>query len=150
MQTSPLHLSLTVGLAAGLGVMSTIVVMPHTAQGYPTTAVSTGTNPVSAWAGTVNTTGTVVLSAPADQDIVVTDISLSCNYMCESLVYMSRSDGTQVGSFWVSGGYGSSYDSSTVQQQLASGLPVPAGQSLTIGSSSGTIAYTLSGYLAQP
>jgi hypothetical protein len=151
MHTSRFQLALTTTLAIGLGATGAAVLIPQTAVGYPAGAsVSTGTNPVDAWAGTVGSSTTSILTAPADQDIVVTDVHLSCNYMCETRVTMTRSDGTTVGSFWVSGGYGSSYDSLSVQQQFSSGIPVPAGQNLSLQSSSGTIAYTLSGYLAQP
>ncbi len=120
MHTSRFQLALTTTLAIGLGATGAAVLIPQTAVGYPAGAsVSTGTNPVDAWAGTVGSSTTSILTAPADQDIVVTDVHLSCNYMCETRVTMTRSDGTTVGSFWVSGGYGSSYDSLSVQQQFS-------------------------------
>lgn len=151
MHTSRFHLTITAGLAVGLGAMTTLALLPHAAQGYPTVAISSGSNPVSAWAGTFSSTAISVLTAPEDQDIVITDISLSCNYTCEDRVEMTRSDGTMVGSFWISGGYSSSYDSLSVQQNYSSGIPIPAGQSLSIRTSSGhNAAYTLSGYHAQP
>ena len=152
MHTSRYHLTLTATLAIGLGATGALSLMPQTAVGYPAGAVvSIGTNPVSAWAGTVGVTSTTILTAPSDQDIVITDIHLSCHYTCETRVEMTLSDGSTVGSFWVSGGYGSSYDSLSIQQAFSSGIPVHAGQSLSLQSTGGsTVAYTLSGYHAQP
>jgi len=151
MNTSRFQLTLTTSLAVGLGAMATMALMPLSAIGYPASgSISLGSNPVQAWAGTVNHTGATVVTAPSDQDIVVTDLILSCNSSCDARASLTRSDGTLVGSFWVSGGYGSSYDTLSIQYQLSSGIPVPAGQSLSISTSYDTIAYTLSGYLAQP
>ena len=151
MHTTRFHLMLTVGLSGALGAMTILAVSSQPAQGYPTTAISTAYNPVQAWAGEFDNHASTVLTAPADQDIVITDIHLSCNYMCEDKVQMTRSDGTEVGLFWISGGYGNNYDSSKIEQQFSSGIPVPAGQSLTLQTINGyTAAYTLSGYQAQP
>jgi hypothetical protein len=145
------HLTLTVGLSAALGAMTVLALSSQPAKGYPAAAVSAASNPVQAWAGEVNSTDTVIMTAPTDQDIVVTDVHLSCNYACEDRVVLTRSDGSTVGMFWISGGYGSSYDSSNIQQQFSSGIPVPAGQTLSIRTISGyTAAYTLAGYHAQP
>ena len=151
MHTSKFHLALTTALALGMGAAGSAALLPHTAVGYPSGAsISTGSNPVQSWAGTVSSSSTTIFTAPEDQDIVVTDVHLSCNYTCDTRFTMTRSDGTTIGSFQVSGGYGSSYDSLSIQQQFNSGLPVPAGQTLTIQTTHDTVSYTLSGYLAQP
>ena len=151
MQPTRYHLTLTIGLAAGLGATTSLLLNSPPAEGYPTSAISVGTNPVDAWAGTFTTTPVTVFSAPADQDIVVTDLHFSCNYACDQRVVLTRSDGTLVGSYWISGGYGSSLDGVSVQQSLTSGLPIPAGQSLSaVSTGSYTVSYTLSGYLSQP
>ena len=142
---------LCTGLAIGLGAMTVLVFQSPPAIGLPASpATSVGSNPVDAWAGTVNSSGTTAFTAPSAHDIVITDVHFSCNFTCETRVQLIRSDGTTIGSFWVAGGYGSSYDALSVQQQFGSGLPVPAGQSLTIQTTGSTVAYTLSGYLAHP
>ena len=142
---------LITGLAIGFGATATLSLRPHSAIGFPAApAVSLGSNPIQAWAGTINSNTSTILSAPSDQNIVLTDIHFSCNYTCETRVTMTRSDGTVVGSFWVSGGYGSDRDSLSIQQQFSSGIPIPAGQSLVLNTTGNTIAYTLSGYQAHP
>ncbi len=71
--------------------------------------------------------------------------------MCETRVSLERSDGEMLGMFWVSGGYGTSYDTLAIQQTFSSGLRLSGGQHLTMSSSSGSaVAYTFSGYQAQP
>ena len=150
MHTNRFHLIVTTGLAICLGATGAMALLPTTAIGYPAgSAVSMGSNPVQSWGGT--TSSDVVLSAPSDQDLVITDVHLSCNYMCETRVELQRSDSSMVGMFWISGGYGSSYDSQSVEQMFSSGLRIPAGQSLSLYSSSGSsVAYMFSGYQAQP
>jgi hypothetical protein len=144
------HLILTTGLAICLGAFGAVAILPTVAIGYPAgSAVSMGSNPIHSWGGVF--TSETVLTAPDDQDLVITDVHLSCNYMCDTRVEMLRTDGETVGMFWVSGGYGSSYDSLAIQQMFSSGLRIPAGQALSLISSSGAqVAYTLSGYQAQP
>ena len=144
------HLMLTTGLAICLGAAGAAAGLPTVAIGYPAgSAVSMGSNPVQSWGGA--TSSAVVRSAPSDQDLVITDVNLSCNYMCDTRVELQRSDGHVLGSFWVSGGYGTSYDTLAIQQSFTSGLRLPAGQDLILASSSGAaVAYTLSGYQAQP
>lgn len=155
MQTTRFQLSLTTGLALALGVVSTMALLPQAAVGYPAgTAISAGVNPVDSWAGV--TTGssaspTLLLTAPPDQDVVLTDILLSCNYSCDTRVELTRDDGTQIGNFYVRGGYGTNDDGLAVSHAFEGGLRVPAGQSLSIRTSVNyLVAYTVSGYQAQP
>ena len=151
MSTDRLQTFLITGLSMGLGAMTIMVFQSQPAIGLPSSpTVSVGTNPVRAWAGTVNSNPVVLFTAPTDQDIVITDVHLSCNYTCETRIELIRSDASTVGSFWISGGYGTNYDSLSVQQQFASGIPVPAGQSLSIETTGPTVAYTISGYEARP
>jgi hypothetical protein len=144
------HLILTTGLAICLGAFGAVAILPTVAIGYPAgSAVSMGSNPIHSWGGI--TASADVLTAPSEQDLVITDVTLTCNSTCDTRVQLQRSDGTSVGMFWVSGGYGSSYDSLSIQQMFSSGLRIPAGQALSLISSSGAqVAYTLSGYQAQP
>ncbi len=150
MHTHRFHLIVTTGLAICLGATGAMALLPTAAIGYPAgSSVSLGSNPVQSWGGT--TSSAAVLTAPSDHDLVITDVHLSCNYMCETRVELVRSDGATVGMFWVSGGYGSSYDSLAIQQMFSSGLRIAAGQSMNLTSSSGaSVAYTFSGYHAQP
>jgi hypothetical protein len=155
MQTTRFQLSLTTGLALALGVVSTMALLPHTAVGYPAgAAVSAGANPVDSWAGVttgISATPTLVLTAPSGQDLVLTDILLSCNHVCDTRVELNRGDGIQVGNFYVSGGYGTNNDTLAVSHTFESGLLVPAGQSLSINTTSSyLVSYTVSGYQAQP
>ena len=47
---------------------------------YPGSAVSTGTNPVRSASGTytLDAPGPTIISAPPDQDLVLTDIFMGC------------------------------------------------------------------------
>ena len=74
----PTHTHLTTLLALGFGCTLTLVLQPQSAEGYPSTAVSLGTNPLVAAGGTVADGSTNTLwTAPADQRIVLTDVVLS-------------------------------------------------------------------------
>ena len=151
MSNNRFQIVLTTGLAMGLGAMTTLTFLPQSAVGFPAApAVSLGSNPVEAWAGTVDSNPVTLFTAPGDQNIVITDIHFSCNYFCDSRVDLIRSDGTTVGSFYVSGGYGADRDSLSIQQQFASGIPILAGQTVTLQTTGSTVAYTLSGYQARP
>jgi hypothetical protein len=152
MTESRFHLTLTVGLAACMGALTVAAFSSNVAIGYPSVgAVSSGANPVQSWGGTMSGSGLTVFTAPVDMDIVITDVHFSCSYMCDTRVTMIRSDAKNVGTFYISGGYGSNYDSMAVSQQFSSGIKIPAGQSLAISPTSGiSVAYTLSGYEATP
>ncbi len=108
--------------------------------------------------------------APADQDVIVTDVLLSsssdsyCIRAHQSTLTLSS--GTVVGQFDTSSSWAKQYadwDSSpgmSVNHAYGSGVRVPAGETLTlsastswsVGSCSGTygVAYSISGYQSQP
>jgi len=81
--SSRFHLSLTVFLAVAMGSLLTVSLMPQTAEGYPSlSAVSYGQNPVTSRGGSLNLPyggepSVNVITAPLDQDIVVTDLAFS-------------------------------------------------------------------------
>ena len=172
------HLSLTVGLAVCLGAVATIALSPQDAIGYPAgPTVSAGHNPVVSAGGTTAWNSSVDLfTAPADHDIVITDIVLSGNtdsHRCkaQAWVKMDSASGT-LGEFsvgtpvlytnsWVTSG-----GETNLVMDLASGLRLPAGETAQLSvstegmnydCSSATSApnrvrvhYAISGYLAQP
>jgi hypothetical protein len=168
MQTSRFQLGLIAALSCALG----LALSTSPAIGYPAgPSVSYGSNPIVSAGGVVyGGESTSVFTAPADQDVVVTDLLLSSNADNECLrahqSTLTLSSGAVVGKFdthssWVKRYY--EYDSSpglSVSHTFGSGIRVPAGQSLTLstaeswqyGSCSGTygVAYSVSGYQSQP
>jgi hypothetical protein len=140
------------------------------AGAYPAgAAVSRGANPVGAWAGYVERSGsTTVFTAPADQDFVVTDVilipeftSLGCRAIAR--VELTLSTGERVGRYtlgWTASVNGDQFSiPSHVAVQYSSGIPVLAGTSLTMLVTdletyaclpTWGVNYNLSGYHAQP
>ena len=169
MQTSGFQICLIASMAMALG--ATLRSGP--AIGYPAAAtVSTGVNPVVNYGGTIYDYGDESLfTAPADQDVVITDVVLTpgeTNPQCRGLSHVRMTDGSSplaefhVGLGWgYSSGTGSSRTdfASQTQAHFQSGLRVPAGSSLSISvermwseacHSGMDIAYVISGYVAQP
>ena len=168
MQTSRFQIGLIAALSCGLG----LALSTTPAIGYPAgSAVSYGSNPIVSSGGLVYEGGTAtVLTAPEDQDVIVTDVLLSsgsdsyCLRAHQSTLTLSS--GTVVGKFDTSSAWAKQYgdwDSSSglsVNHTFGSGLRVPAGESLTlsagahwsVGSCSGShgVAYSVSGYQSQP
>jgi hypothetical protein len=163
MQTSRFQLGLIATLAVGLG----FSLASSEAVGYPAgAAVSLGGNPVVSFGGTRNSAGTDAIGpAPMDQDLVITDISLSGNgahstyYACRWTISLESETGATLGVFktWSQVNYSSySIGNENIFVPLQSGMHVPAGESLGLvveqdsGGTTCSIAYTLSGYYAQP
>ena len=154
MQTSRFQLGLIATLAVGLG----FSLSSSDAVGYPAVAaVSMGENPVWSTGGHYNSSSpTVVMTAPADQDVVVTDVVLTFDCVsCDPDVDL-KVGGTTVGSYAYRNlehyGASRSHVSSPfpIQHNYTSGLRVPAGESLTIQVSRDSVNYSLSGYYTQP
>ena len=171
MQTSRFQLGLMTTMALGLG----FSLSSSQAIGYPAGAtVSTGTNPVVSSGGTsLAGDGTsVLLTAPTDQDLVLTDVVLTSfsDSSCKRSHHSNLTLGTGeiVAQFETNSAYSQRYydyastSGLSVQHRFGSGLLVPSGQSLRIevtqtdyfGScGSGPdygVRYALSGYHAQP
>ena len=169
MQTSRFQLGLTTSMALCLG----YVLSSPEATGYPVgAAVSYGAVPIRSFAGTVSMGGTEVLDTiPVGQDFIVTDISLagqSLDFDCMDLmnVDLTTSAGV-VASFSISTPYCSGAqcfpDAQSGIHSLRSGIRVPAGETLSIETSShntytyhscaasrdAQARYTVSGYLSQ-
>lgn len=131
------------------------------------TSVSYGANPVISAGGTISSETRTVFTAPADQMVVITDLLLSMNSSsCASLLSIGTSSGTTLaaarlhsysdrideeGSYHYVRAAMTNSQPSSIQHAFTSGLPIPAGTSLEIAEAGGcTVAYTLSGYYAQP
>jgi hypothetical protein len=117
-------------------------------------AISMGTNPLWNNGGNLSTGSTDIITAPADQDVVVSDLILTYGCMdCSPRVSLFV-DGTSVGSFryyQVKDYYFDAVQSPyPIQHGFRSGLHVPAGSTLSMTIDSHDVDYTLSGYYAQP
>jgi len=183
--SSPFQHTCSLLLAIGFGGLLAHTLTSSEAIGYPAgSAVSSGENPIFSTAGSFEfdtssgtssgTTLSDVLTAPTDQDLIITDVnvgvssgSTSCGMRAEIGMYI---DGEQVGSFAPMSPIMRFYSSETAflgptdgQQTFSSGIRVPAGTSLDLHAiliewggayctSSGTqkARYSLSGYKAQP
>ncbi len=169
MQTSRFQTCLLVGLAVGLG----MALRSGPAIGYPAgAAVSLGTNPVWSTGGSVVPDGSAssVITAPADQDLIVTDVVLtptSPDSICEMLLNSELSlagAGDNLAQYNLSLDiYGGSSNGNTTMQGVnahyISGLRVPAGETLSLyvatmaegySCSGKYVMYSISGYKAQP
>ncbi len=166
MQTSRFQIGLITAMAAGLGA----TVTSSDAIGYPAgAAISLGANPVWSTGGGLGTgLSRTVAVAPADQDLVLTDVILRpelVDMTCEILmrVQLSLSDGEELARYTVtldsySGSASGSMTIHGVNARYVSGIRVPAGDTLTLRTDTigegysctdEQLNYSLSGYTAQ-
>ena len=143
MQTSRFQLGLMAVLAMGLG----FSLASSEAVGYPAgTAVSLGANP--SWSATGEFDGVgeaVIVTAPASQDALVTDLYFSTNHSSREVVLV-LGDGTVWGRYRLRSGVGGD-----LQRSLTAGIRVPAGETLSVQwDSSYRMTYNVNGYFAQP
>ncbi len=173
MHTSRFQLWLTTALSLSLGATLTMVLTSQEAIGYPAGTVSTGVNPVVTGGGSMDmpTSGdatATLVTAPEDQDVIITDLAISGTSDTSSCserwpVSLRTSTGTNLGEY--TAGIGSSNDYSfpgELQLHLLSGIRVPAGESLELSthrnewggscswSRTATFRWAISGYQAQP
>ena len=170
MQASHFQVGLIALLAVGLG----FSIASSQAVGYPAgSVVSYGTNPVRSYGGLLTMDESVALdTTPADQDFIVTDISLMAQstdvYCLDKIDVSLETDSSTLAAYIVSTGfcYGTSCESDgqAGAQSLTSGIRVPAGETLSLHSSRFTtytysgctgsrvsqIRYTIAGYYTQP
>lgn len=141
MQTSRFQLGLMATLAVGLG----FSLSSSDAIGYPSgAAVSMGSNPVWNWSENIpNNTTLNVVTAPSDQDVMITDIAAITS---GSWFTLQLDDGTRLMY------HQQDATSERLDRQYKSPLMVPAGSTLSITNCNcgPEIAFTLSGYYAQP
>jgi len=142
MQTSRFQLGLIATLAFGLG----FSLSSSEAVGYPAgSAISMGTNPVWSVGGLPLATETI--TAPPDQDMIITDVHFGNTDAQWLRVEMSLPSGS-LAAF--------SSDSPTDRHlwSLRSGIRIPAGETLTMAFEGyyglGSSRYTVSGYYARP
>lgn len=178
MDPSRFHLLCTIALAVLLGVALGKGVAIDDAVAYPAgPVISYGSNPVISVGGTLSPGESVnLLEAPADQDVIITDLhlsslggetSFSVDVWTGWLQFtFSRTDGTVLGVVGVArsgrGGNDNGHQTfpSSEAVAMSSGIRIPAGQTLTLGvvgtgrageSDSPAIgAYLVSGYYAAP
>ena len=154
----------------GLG-MTCLAVAPAQSLGHSSgLSVSLGSNPIRSTAGIIDLGVTPlaagVISAPEDQDLVLTDLMLGISTenddaRVSGFVTLQGSDGTDYGVYVLQLGriYDDGSSGGSRQYVGSTGVRIPAGVSVSLnwtsaytshGLSRHSIAYTLSGYLAKP
>ena len=116
-----------------------------TAEAVPN-AIDYGSNPVLSKGGYAsNNTGDVtIFSAPADQDIMITDYEITTNYSYGCTPSLRLASGGIL-AFW------SINAARHIEASKRSGLRVPAGDSVIFSPScSSSVYYTISGHYARP
>ena len=163
------HVNVTVLLSFALGVCITLLIQSNLATAsYPAgPSISLGSNPTVSYGGTIYDYGNVLLlTAPSDQDIVITDIHLTAgeqNTECRGLAHITFITGTNVYAEFHIGlnryGYSNSQYNPVLAVDFNSGFRVPAGQNLAVDvaklwdSNCGNgidLAYAVTGYAAAP
>jgi hypothetical protein len=175
---SRFEFSVSLVLAAGLGGLSAHTLLGGDADGYPSgAAISTGSNPVFSTGGSfefdpgAGATTPSIAAAPADQDLIITDVSFSVSSGHSSCSLQAQIDllvdGEGLAAYSPMSGMARSnyyaFNATPAVQSFTSGVRVPAGSSLDIrtglltwagdycdDSRSQYLVYTLSGYYAQP
>ena len=166
MSSTPLHLMAVIGLAIGFGAALTMALQVQTAGAYPAgPSISTGSNPIVSAGGSFEGPGSeAALSAPDDQDLIITDVMLGLpqsNEYCRGngTVHLRDGAGNSYGEFAVGTTHMGNAQATPTVFHARSGLRVPAGTSITLswtwdynycGTSTYDLVYTLGGYLAQP
>ena len=162
MQTSRFQLCLLVGLAVGLG----MALRSGPAIGYPAgAAVSLGTNPVWSTGGSVVPDGSAssVITAPADQDLIVTDVVLTghgydSQRNCNFRVGLDTDAAVRLASFQIdtcdASDNSHNQTAGSIQHAFSRGIPLEPGESLNIVWTYVNIGcdldWTISGYQAEP
>lgn len=121
-------------------------------------SVSMGSNPLFTVGGVISNATNTIITAPNDQIMVVTDVLLTMNgNNCASNIELTDSNGTILSYFKLHGyNHLGTYRAaqsqpSSIQHAFNSGIAVGSNLSLSIvESGSCDVAYTLSGYYAQP
>jgi hypothetical protein len=153
MQTSRFQLGLIATLAVGLG----FSLASSDAVGYPASAISRGSNPIVSATGYLSSSPEEAFAPTADQQLILTDVIVSarrsvssgCASSTERHLVIRTGSGDDLALF------GLRNSASGVDEfHYASGIPVPAGESVEVyHSGCGDhiyMNYSLSGYYAQP
>ena len=141
----------TVGLLL-LGGMLSLTLLPMVqAQVGPTTSL--GIQPYASFSGDVTSVNSSILVAPSDSSFLITDVVItqteSTAGFCGGLVVF-YADSTPIGQFRIASSVdgNAGWGQGLVNHTFASGLPVAAGQSLSVQSQSfscASVSYTISG-----
>ena len=148
-------------LSMGIGAACMAIFVNNKADGYAPTTISTGTNPVFAIGGSTAPGATSTLNtAPSDQKMIIADVVLtiygnsSYGHPCNTQVTIVSGAGTLAEYRITSDTYYNDYymQPTKVSHSYRSGLPVDSDDTfgITNHGSACTIAYSLSGYYAQP
>lgn len=145
------------------------LVAPSVTAAYPAgPVVSTGTNPIASYGGEVlGASSLTLLTAPADQDFVITDVNLTPRFdsvYCRAVVgvQFTLSPGDTIAQYQL--GWDIGYNSNTnqnpsqIDSHMVSGWRVPAGSALQmtvvnryiLGCGTWGVNYTLAGYHSEP
>ena len=169
MQTSRLQLGLIATLAVGLG----FSLASSQAVGYPMgPVISTGANPIVSAGGLVTDDSSLeIVSAPSDQDLILTDLILTsttdidCKRSHRNVLTLSS--GTVMGQYETNSvsvmPSDAPSDGLSISHSFSSGIRIPAGESLSLrvdqtgqfgycdsSTASYGVRYSVSGYRAQP
>ena len=154
------HSTLTVALAVGFGAALVASLTPSPAIGYPTAAVATATNPVVSVGGEIDYASTSTVFELYDERLIITDVVLTMygnngsTSPCANRVTVDSGGKVLARYHLVSDTYhNQDYLRPTkVSHSYSSGLPVEPGAiiGITNHDSHCKVAYSLSGYLAQP
>ena len=154
------HSTLTVALAIGFGGAMVAAVSSNPAIGYPTTTVAAGSNPVVAAGGVVTYSSTSTILSPYEERLIITDVVLTLygNYSstqpCLNAVSVDSGGAELARYHLVSDTYhnGTYLQPTQVSHTYSSGLPVEPGAvvGITNHNEHCQVAYSISGYLAQP
>lgn len=148
-------------LAIAVGCAVAVSMSSGPAIGYPTTAVSLGSNPVIAVGGAIGADTSVDLFDEfLDQDFVITDVVLTIygyrdsTNTCQNRVSLN-SAGARLAQYHLTSDtyYNGTYlQPTSVSHTYSSGLPVSSGASLNITNHDGpcSIGYSVSGYRVAP
>ena len=146
-------------LAAGVGVLATILLFGGYAQGYPQTSISSGSNPIFAYGGsTAASTTSTFFTLSGGEMAVINDIVLTIDgnvnsSPCNNRISIVTTSGT-VAQFRITADtYYSDYylRPTQVSHSYRSGLPVQEGETVGLTNhGSCTISYSVSGYFAHP
>ena len=113
------------------------------AKGLSGPSISYGSNPVVSFGGAINTNNSLSISAPQNSNLLITDVYLG-NGNGDAIVHARLSNNTELGRWHVVG-------SAPIVQTMRSGILIPAGETLTLSSTTTyyTVTATLSGYYVQ-
>lgn len=118
--------------------------------------LSMGSNPVFSYGGDVGSTSVNLMTVPANQTAIVTDVvftivghSSNVANPCRAYINMSDSSGNSLARFRITSLDDNSYSftPTLVSQSFLSGLPISSGDDLILSGSGGCdYSYTVSGY----